>query len=767
MNSIPYTTHRPVIDPPDITALQESNDRANAILNNSKEIILTVNLEANTIAYVNDAISILGYKPSDWIDKSYKWWHQEQCGKFYELMKLAVQSQLLVKNQTIFFPHRSKTHEIAFEFSTAIFYLKKKPFLLCVLRDVRERLQYEEKVGRISNQLTHLLNNIDDVYVIFDLKTSTYDFVSDNVEALYGCEKEKFCADNLFWKSRIYKQDLPAVEEQMDRVLKTGLKEQLFYRINSLNGERKSILEKLVVTKDDEGKPAKLFIVKTDYTKIENAERSLLETERKFRFISENLSDFISIHDTDWNFTYASPSIQNILGYHPTDVVGKGAFDLVHPDDLLKTLNESIQPTVLYKRETKIRYRMLSATDTYKWVETYAKPVLDSKEEISSIICSTRDVTEQVEAEAKLKKSEEQYRLISENSNDLIGIHDLDNRFLYVSPSCRQVLGYEQAELLGRRPHDVFVRQDGLKQKEASEETVVITSQKERRYLSTVVTKTGEEKKLEVWLKPVFKEGELVALQSASRDVTEREKLLAELKQSLEKERELNELRAKFVSTASHQFRTPLTVIQSGVELMELYIDDLPQEKQWKFQKQFCKIQEEVARLEHLMNDVLLLGRANASKTPFNPGKKSVVEFCQHIIDNKYNNRFAPDRQVVLHLSGTEVPVSFDEKLLGHAIENIISNAYKYSNRDCIYVDIIFEPTQVIVNVTDTGIGIPEKDIKNLFQPFYRGTNTAEIEGTGLGLSIVKEFVEKHGGKIFLSSKLNKGTTVSVILPID
>ena len=408
---------------------------------------------------------------------------------------------------------------------------------------------------------------------------------------------------------------------------------------------------------------------------------------------------------------------------------------------------------------------MLSKDGSYKWVETCSKPVIDSKGEISSIISSTRDVTDQVDAEYKLRKSEEQYRLLSENSNDIIGIHNLQEEFIYISPSCKQVLGYDARELLGKTPQQVFRKPHANCL--GSEAIEVIKQQKEQKFIMPVFTRNGEEKLLEVWLKPVFKGDKLVSLQSSSRDVTEREKLLGELEQSLIKERELNELRAKFVSTASHQFRTPLTVIQSGVEIMDMYLDDLPEKKQAKFQRQFKKIQEEVDRLESLMNDVLLLGRANAARTPFYPVEEDLVEFCRQIVENRYNNRYEPGRQVIFKVKGSPVPVNIDPKLLGHAFENIISNAYKYSETGNISFTLIFEKEQVTIHITDQGIGIPEADVKNLFEPFYRATNTIEIDGTGLGLSIVKEFVEKHNGKIFLTSKLNKGTCVSVILPID
>ena len=413
------------------------------------------------------------------------------------------------------------------------------------------------------------------------------------------------------------------------------------------------LLEKITVSKDANGVPDKLYIVKTDYTHIENAEQSLIETERKFRFISENISDFISIHDTDWRFNYASPSIKNILGYEPDEILSFSGFDLLHPDDVKRTVDQGFEPLIEEKKETQLRYRMRAKNNEYKWVETYAKPVVDHQGQTSSIISSTRDISDQIIAENLLKAS-----------------------------------------------------------------------------------------------------------------VVEREQLLVELEQSLAKERELSELRSMFVSTASHQFRTPLTVIQSGVEIMEMYLEDLPSEKQQRFQRQFKKIQGEVERLQYLMNDILVLGRANAARTPFQPQSYNLVEFCRSIIEEKYNNRYADDRKILFSVSGKQQPVEFDHKLIGHAIENIINNAYKYSEAGNLGFDVVFNDQDVKISVTDAGMGIPEEDLKNLFQPFYRASNTSDFEGTGLGLAIMKEFVDKHSGKIFVTSILNKGTTINVILPI-
>jgi PAS domain S-box-containing protein len=621
-----------------VQMLQESNEKLNTILNSSKEIILTIDLQTGQIENVNDAIKILGYSPKEWIGQYYTKWTLEKRRKFHDLLKHASESDTVVRSQQIMFSTKSENEEIPFEFSTSVFSFKNKKYLLCVLRDIRERLEYEKNITQVTEQLTHLINNIDDVYAIYNLKEKKYEFVSDNIEGFFACSKESFMKQGLFWQEIIHIEDAQSIIKQMEEVIKNKTRGEFFYRITTPIGETKMLLEKITVAVDEDGEADKVYIVKSDYTHIENAEQSLIESERKFRFISENITDFISIIDNDGRFLYASPSAEKVIGYTPEELIGEGSIYIIHPDDVPNFIEDVLEKAVFDKKESQLRYRVLSKKGEYYWVETYFKPIIDSKNETTSIICSTRDVTE-------------------------------------------------------------------------------------------------------------------------------REQLMKDLELALQKERELNELRSQFVSTASHQFRTPLTVIQSGVELMEIYLENLPEEKQKPFKKQFHKIQDEVVRLQDLMNDVLLLGRADARRTPFNPEKRNLVEFCSQLVESKYNNRFPANRQVIINVAGNVQDIDLDSKLLDHALENILSNAYKYSEEGNIFMDITFDYEQVKIAIKDNGIGIPENDLVNLFQPFYRAGNTTEIEGTGLGLSIVKEFIEKHNGQIFVESKLNKGTTVNVILP--
>ncbi len=622
-----------------VQMLQESNEKLNTILNSSKEIILTIDLQTGQIENVNDAIRILGYSPQEWIGEYYTKWTLEKRRRFHELLKHASESDSVSRSQQIIFANKDNTVNIPFEFSTSLFYFKNKKYLLCVLRDIRERLEYEKNLNKVTEQLTHLINNIDDVYAIFNLKENRYEFISDNLEGFFGCDKNEFMQHGLFWREIIHIEDSSGIVKQMEEVIKNKSRGEFFYRITTPVGETKMLLEKITVALDDDGNADKVYIVKSDYTHIENAEQSLIESERKFRFISENITDFISIIDNDGKFLYASPSAQNVIGYNPDELIDENSIYIIHPDDVKIFIEETLEKAVFEKKESQIRYRLLSKTGEYRWAETHYKPIIDAMGNTTSIICSTRDVTD-------------------------------------------------------------------------------------------------------------------------------REQLMKDLEQALVKERELNELRSQFVSTASHQFRTPLTVIHSGVELMEIYLEGLSETKQKPFQKQFNRIQGEVIRLQDLMNDVLLLGRADASRTPFKPENRDLVDFCEELIESKYNNRYPKGRKVVLSVSGKIQSVFFDPKLLDHALENILSNAYKYSNKGNIEMQLKFDYENVNIAITDKGIGIPESDLGNLFQPFYRAGNTTEIEGTGLGLSIVKEFIDKHDGQIFVVSELNKGTTVNVILPL-
>ncbi|MFN5964727.1 MAG: ATP-binding protein [Pseudanabaena sp.] len=271
----------------------------------------------------------------------------------------------------------------------------------------------------------------------------------------------------------------------------------------------------------------------------------------------------------------------------------------------------------------------------------------------------------------------------------------------------------------------------------------------------------------------------LCSLQKKLQEQNEQLQLSASvLARSLTQERELSEMKTNFISVVSHEFRTPLTTIQSAAELLEHY--EWTKEEQTE---QLHQIQSEVKHMTELMEDVLFLSRTNANKAKLNITEFDLLKFCKQLLRqiqrtfgkeyNLHSSFHHPVNDISIenpHLQ-QDIPqflVHMDEKLLRQILSNLITNAIKYSpkNKD-IDFQLIVDQEKIIFIVSDHGIGIPEEDLSHLFSTFHRGKNVGILPGTGLGLSIVKNCVDTLNGLISVKSQLNIGTEFRVTLPID
>jgi signal transduction histidine kinase len=246
------------------------------------------------------------------------------------------------------------------------------------------------------------------------------------------------------------------------------------------------------------------------------------------------------------------------------------------------------------------------------------------------------------------------------------------------------------------------------------------------------------------------------------RDATERKLREIQLMKALEHERELRELKSRFVSMVSHEFRTPLATILSSTEYIKTYGHEAPYPKR---QKHFTRIQDSVSNMTRLLEDVLIIGRDESGRLEFNPTLIDIEQFCKELTEEMQTT--AGERHtIMLDHQGKDTQLLLDEKLLRVALTNLLSNAIKYSlNGGDVYFDLICEPDTVFLRVRDTGIGIPEKDQQRLFETFHRASNVSNISGTGLGLYITKMVVELHDGTINFESQLDSGTTFTITIP--
>ncbi len=236
-----------------------------------------------------------------------------------------------------------------------------------------------------------------------------------------------------------------------------------------------------------------------------------------------------------------------------------------------------------------------------------------------------------------------------------------------------------------------------------------------------------------------------------------------ELSQALDKERQLNEIKSRFVSMASHEFRTPLTTVLSSASLLSKYTAADQQDKR---DKHISKIRSSVNNLNDILEDFLSLGKLNEGRLDINPGETSIKECIDSTIEEmkpmlKKGQRFVVE-------CPADCTANTDKKLLHNILLNLISNAIKFSEEGrSITIKATGEQGKVNIAVTDEGIGIGLADQEHLFTSFFRAANAVNIQGTGLGLHIVKRYVDLLGGEVGLTSELNKGTTVHFSIPVN
>jgi len=261
------------------------------------------------------------------------------------------------------------------------------------------------------------------------------------------------------------------------------------------------------------------------------------------------------------------------------------------------------------------------------------------------------------------------------------------------------------------------------------------------------------------------------AVVASFSDITEQKKKEAQIRKlnealNQEKERRLKELKSRFVSIASHQFRTPLAVVQSNIELLKLLFQQQQHEQiKAPFEKIYHRIQEEINRLTEMIDDVLVLEKLDAGKERFQPQKVDVIAFCRQLAAD-FSLLRTHERKLDFEYQGVPRPVALDTKLISHVLLNLISNAFKYSEgRGNPLLRLVFEEEQLKFEVIDDGIGIPAADQSKLFESFYRASNALDFPGTGLGLVIAREFVALHQGHLHVKSQEGKGSVFTITIP--
>lgn len=364
------------------------------------------------------------------------------------------------------------------------------------------------------------------------------------------------------------------------------------------------------------------------------------------------------------------------------------------------------------------------------------------------------------ERTAELQKSEARYRAIIEDQTDLVCRFLPGGILTFVNQTYWQYFKQTPEQLLGTNLFSLF--------SDASRSTVeaCIASLNHQHPVSSFeIGETASDGQVR-WFHwsecMLFDEaGNFVEYQGVGRDITERKLAEDQLHQMLEQAMRMSELKSRFTSMVSHEFRTPLTAILSSSDLLKRYGERMTNEKKLEY---LDSIQMQVKHLTNLLEDILTVGKAETVGLEFTPTLLNLEVLCRQFVEELQLTTTA--HRLEFYVIGECADGYVDAKLLRHILSNLLSNAAKYSpDKTVVAFTLDCNSDQILFRIQDQGIGIPEADQQRLFEAFHRGSNAKNIPGTGLGLAIVKQAVDLHGGIITFESQEGIGTTFRVALP--
>ena len=378
------------------------------------------------------------------------------------------------------------------------------------------------------------------------------------------------------------------------------------------------------------------------------------------------------------------------------------------------------------------------------------------------ILVSILDITDRKNAEKNLAEREEKYRQIFNNTNDAMYLHKYfeggnPGNFTEVNDVACNMLGYNRQEFLNMSPSDIddpnFTDNSPYILQELEKKNQVI-------FETNHVAKNREFIPVEVSSQMFTMNNESYVL-SAVRDITERKQAEENIYRSLEKEKELNQMKTRFLSMVSHEFRTPLANISTNTQMLQRYNDRLDTSEKHKYHQ---KILDSVGLLNSMLSDISFYHKKQDGKVKPKPSKIDIKPFIQSII-NEIQSHHNWKNEIVFDLQCEYPEIVIDKFLLRYVITNLLSNAVKYSETDVMLQVECGEDTNLLIRVKDRGMGIPKKDLDNIFEPFFRSENSGTKRGTGLGMAIAKHCIDLLGGNINITSEVNRGTTAIVWVP--
>jgi PAS domain S-box-containing protein len=642
-------------------------------------------------------------------------------------------------------------------------------------KNIQESLQNEAK---LKQKAEHELRDFNERYEILSRATNDaiwdWDIVNDievwnhGIETIFGYTNRETHSSKQWWQENILPADYDRVNQEIAEAFRqkaTNWSSKYQYRCS--DGTYKHVFDRAYIIYHNDT-PVRMIGAMQD---ISEQTRAIEEIER-LSLVASKTNNSVIITDQDGKIVWVNDAFVRLTGYSQQEVAGKKPGHFLQGKESDPAIVERIRRRLRDLRPFTEEIINYSKNKRKFWLQMSISPVFDDCHRLKHFIAIGSDITQQKEFENNITSIARELSALIENANAPIFGTDRNGYINEWNKVTAVLTGYSKNEVLGKTLLQDFVRDEDRENfknifTRALQEEVVdnVEFPIVTRHSKPVVVLTS------ITLRKNASQ-EISGLLMVGQDITElieyRSNLEAkvhartyELNDALKKEKELVEMKSRFISIASHEFRTPLSTISLVAGVLRKHKEKLSAEE---YNARLEKIEKQVRHMTYLLDDVLIIGKAEAGKIETHYAPIPVESFFRQTAREVELSK-ATHRLILKIDSQIEIFYS-DEKLLRNIVINLFTNAIKFSpSQKSVNVVVVATQKKVVLEVEDRGIGIREEDMQKIFTSFHRGNNVGEIPGTGLGLSIVKKAVELLNGRIEVTSKPLHGTRFTVTLP--
>ncbi|MGB7443601.1 MAG: PAS domain S-box protein [Coleofasciculaceae cyanobacterium] len=672
-------------------------------------------------------------------------------------------------------------------------------------QDITQRKLSEETIYRCQEEFRALVENSPDIVARFD-RELRHVYVNPAVEITTGIPAQTFIGKT---NHDLGMPDtcISLWQDTLQEVFQTGEERIIEFDFPTTDGVQ-FFQSRVVPEFGKDGTINSILSVAREITALKQTEEALRHSEERFRTIFENAGIGIAVANREGELIQANPALQKMLGYSGKELLQMHYTNLTYPEDLEKEqllVQDCLQGKI---GGYSLEKRYLHKDDRVIWVELTLSLIRDKAGQIKLAVGMIEDITQrklseeelhqthlsleqratQLAAanqqlqttlaelrttEANLRESEQRWRSLLENVNLVVVGLNFEGKVEYVNPFFLALSGYSQAEVLGNDWCANFIvpQQRQLVGKIIEEE---LEQELHSHYQNSLLTKSGQEKVI-AWNNTVLHnlQGDVIGTMSIGEDITER--------QALER------IKDEFISVVSHELRTPLTSINGALKLLSKGL--VPPQSE-KGRRAINIAADSCEGLVRLVNDILVLERLESGQISL---LKQWVNAADLAIKATGMMQLAADQAgVSISVVSPTIQLDVDADRIIQVLTNLLSNAIKFSptgSKICLTAEALddseagsqnqrdpnlennthsTEAKGVLFKVKDQGRGIPAEKTESIFERFNQvdGSDSRQKGGTGLGLAICHSIVQQHGGKIWVESTVNKGSTFYVMLPV-